>query len=168
MEFCLRLLCPENALAMRICCETGLRIDDVLSLRPKILERDRFSVMEKKTGKRRIIRLSAETRRLCLRETGDYYIFPGRDDARKHRTRQAVWKDLKRAAVSLRLPGNVTPHSARKMYADYLYRSTNGNIEAVKKALNHSSSEVTYFYYLCDFAKLNRKSYKSVKPMKSI
>lgn len=70
-------------------------------------------------------------------------------DWRKHRTRQAVWKDVKRAAKLFRLPQNVAPHSARKVYAVELMEKY-GDIAVVRKALNHSSDSVTLIYALAD------------------
>ena len=79
---------------------------------------------------------------------GREWVFPGRDP-RKHRTRQAVWKDVKRAAAALRLPQNVAPHSIRKVYAvDLLHKY--GDIEKVRRALNHSNAAVTLVYAMAD------------------
>ncbi|MCI6935678.1 MAG: tyrosine-type recombinase/integrase [Candidatus Faecousia sp.] len=68
---------------------------------------------------------------------------------RKHHTRQAVWKDVKRAAKAFRLAQNVRPDSARKVYAvDLLHKY--GDIDRVRRALNHSSESVTLIYAMAD------------------
>lgn len=67
----------------------------------------------------------------------------------KHHTRQAVWKDVKRAAQAFRLKQNVGPHSARKVYAVDLMKRY-GDIERVRRALNHSSESVTLIYAMAD------------------
>ena len=148
LDFVLRLLMPENRLVMRIAILTGLRVDDVLSIKTESLYKDRFTILEKKTGKRRVIRLPKALKAECVKCAGQVFVFPHRDDGFRHRTRSAVWKDIKRAAVALRIPDNITPHSARKFYAQQLYEATDNDLFAVQKALNHSSPETTFIYYL--------------------
>ena len=48
-----------------------------------------------------------------------------------------------------KLSENVGPHSARKSFAVDLYHRT-GDLEAVRKALNHSDQAVTMVYALAD------------------
>ena len=148
LDFVLRLLMPENRLVMRIAILTGLRVDDVLSIKTDSLYKDRFTILEKKTGKRRVIRLPKALKAECAKCAGQVFVFPHRDDGFRHRTRSAVWKDIKRAAVALRISDNITPHSARKFYAQQLYEVTGNDLLAVQKALNHSSPETTFIYYL--------------------
>lgn len=147
VERVLDLLTPENRLVMRVCLHTGLRISDALALRPEQLQ-PHFWVTERKTGKRRQIGLPEPLLSDLRAAAGKYWVFPGRE-GRKPRTRQAVWKDVKRAAAALRLPQNVAPHSARKVYAVEL-RKKYGDIERVRRALNHSSESVTLIYALAD------------------
>jgi site-specific recombinase XerD len=75
-------------------------------------------------------------------------VFPGSKPG-KHRTRQAVWKDVKRAAAALCLIANAAPHSARKVYAVELLRKY-GDIDRVRRALNHGGLEVTLIYAMAD------------------
>ena len=60
-----------------------------------------------------------------------------------------MWKDVKRAAQAFRLPQNVAPHSFRKVYAVELMQRY-GDIERVRRALNHNSESVTLIYALAD------------------
>lgn len=143
----LRLLTPENALVMRVCLHTGLRVGDVLALRPEQL-RPNFWVTECKTGKRRQVGLPEPLLSDLRAAAGAAWVFPGQDPA-KHRTRQAVWKDVKRAAQALRLTQNVAPHSARKVYAVELL-DRYGDLERVRRALNHSDESVTMIYAMAD------------------
>ena len=89
-----------------------------------------------------------------LAHAGRYYVFEGRTDPLKHRTRSAVYKDLKRVAKLYRLNGeklrvNIAPHSARKIYAVEAYKAS-GDLEKVREKLNHSDSTVTMLYALAD------------------
>ena len=143
----LALLTPENRLVLRVALATGLRIGDVLALKPDQLK-PHFWVTESKTGKRRQVGLREPLLSDLKVYAGRWWVFPGRDP-RKHRTRQAVWKDVKRAAVALRLPQNVAPHSIRKVYAvDLLHKY--GDIAKVQRALNHSNAAVTLVYAMAD------------------
>lgn len=141
------MLTTGNALAMRVALHTGLRIGDVLTLRTEQLK-SRFWVTESKTKKRRQIGLPEPLLSDLKNYAGHTWVFPGKTPG-NHRTRQAVWKDVKRAAVAMRMAQNVAPHSARKVYAVELMDKY-GDIERVKRALNHSSYSVTMIYAMAD------------------
>ena len=147
VELVLQLLTPANRAVLRTALHTGLRIGDVLALKPDQLKPN-FWVTEQKTKKRRQVGLPAPL--LCdLQEmAGTWWVFPGASP-RKHRTRQAVWKDMKRAALAARFPQNCAPHSFRKVYAVQLLQKY-GDMARVQKALNHRSQEVTMLYALAD------------------
>ena len=115
VERVLDLLTYENRLVLRVLLHTGLRIGDALALKPEQLKPN-FWVTEQKTGKRKQVGLPGPLLDDLREASGQYWVFPGADP-RKHRSRQAVWKDVKRASSALRLTQNVAPHSARKVYA---------------------------------------------------
>ena len=142
----LRALTPENRRVMQVSLHTGSRVSDVLELRTaQVQKSSRFWVTEKKTGKRRMIGLPAALRADLLEHAGEVWVFENRLDPMKHRSRQAVWKDVKRAAVAFRLPQNVAPHSFRKVYAVDLLKQC-GDIKKVQRALNHGNIETTIIY----------------------
>lgn len=143
----LSILTTGNALVMRVALHTGLRVGDVLNLKTEQLCH-RFWITESKTGKRRQIGLPQPLLNDLKNSAGEFWVFPGKNP-KKHRTRQAVWKDVKRAAHAFRIPQNVAPHSARKIFAVDLLKKY-GNIEKVSRALNHSSLSVTLIYALAD------------------
>ena len=116
VEHVLAALMPVNRVIMRVCIHTGVRIGDVLALRTDQIRR-RFWVTEQKTGKRRIVGLPEHLLLDMRKIAGKKYVFEHKNDPERHRTRQAVWKDVKRAAVAFRLLQNVAPHSVRKVYA---------------------------------------------------
>ena len=160
VELVLDLLTYENRLVCRTLLHTGLRIGDVLQLRPQQLKPN-FWITEQKTGKRRQVGLP-EPLLTDLRESADSdWVFPGAKPG-KHRTRQAVWKDVKQAADASRLTQNVAPHSCRKVYAVELLERY-GDIERVRRALNHKYESVTLIYAMADHqlqAKNNRRRAK--------
>lgn len=147
VERVLDLLTFENRLVMRLLLHTGLRIGDALRLKPEQLKPN-FWITEQKTGKRRQVGLPEPLLSDLRQASGKYWVFPGADP-QKPRTRQAVWKDVKRAATALRLTANAAPHSARKVYAVELLRKY-GDIERVRRALNHGGVEVTLVYAMAD------------------
>lgn len=149
VELVLAALTPENRLVMRTALATGLRVGDVLALKTTQLK-PHFWVTESKTGKRRQVGLPEPLLSDIKKAAGEIWAFPGRN-GKKPRTRQAVWKDVKRAAEAFRIPQNVGPHSARKVYAVELMAKY-GDIDRVQKALNHSSPTVTLIYAMADKA----------------
>lgn len=82
------------------------------------------------------------------RQAGREWAFPGRD-GKTPKTRQAVWADMKRAQRAFRLPQNIGTHSARKVYAVQLMHKY-GDIERVRRNLNHSSTAITAVYVMAD------------------
>lgn len=156
----LSVLTERNRLIMRVALHTGLRIGDVLKLETAQLK-PHFWVTETKTGKRRQVGLPEPLLTDLRKAAGEKWVFPGRSGL-KPQTRQAVWKDIKRAAKAFRLPQNVGPHSARKVYAVELLKEY-GDIERVRRALNHSSEAVTMIYAMADL-QLKSKKRRRAKP----
>ena len=157
------VLMPANALVLRVALETGLRIGDVLAIRTEQLRSQRMTVRESKTGKSRRIYISRPLLEALRRSAGRYYVFEGRNDPHKHRTRQAVYNDLRRAAAAFRLPQHVSPHSLRKLYAVTLLEET-GDMELVQRALNHDRITTTLIYALSDRLDLLQPQRKRAKP----
>lgn len=153
MGHVLAALMPENRLAVRVAMHTGLRISDVLRLRPKDLRTSRPTIRESKTGKTRRISLPRDLLEELRQNAGDYWVFPGRADPRKHRTRQAVYKDIRQAAAVFQRTGavrrgQVSTHTARKIAA--VDARKRGGMEAAQRLLNHSDPAITVLYALAD------------------
>lgn len=146
---------PENARALAVSLETGLRIDDVLKIRIRDLVDDEergqgVRYVARKTGKEGFARCSRGLLDL-LRAGADPagVCFPARGGWKSpHRTRQAVWKDLRRAAKNAGIKPHISPHSARKTFAVELYHDR--GIEAVQAALQHGNINTTNLYAFAD------------------
>ncbi|MBE6904712.1 MAG: hypothetical protein E7476_00320 [Ruminococcaceae bacterium] len=149
LQHILGALTTENRLACEISRATGLRIWDVLALTREQAIQGRFTVQEQKTGKNRRVSLPKELQRRALLLAGDVYVFPHRYTGKRHRTRQAVYKDLKRAARLFRCRENITPHSLRKGFAVAQFHNT-GDMKRVQHLLNHSDEAVTMLYAMAD------------------
>lgn len=145
MEHVLAALTPSNRLVCRVCLQTGLRVGDVVSLKTRDLK-GQFWVTEAKTRKRRRVNLPRELLDQIRAQAGEVWAFPGRKPG-QHRTRQAVWADVKRAAKAFRIRQNIAPHSFRKVYAVELLRRC-GDVKRVQRALNHSDCATTMIYVM--------------------
>lgn len=145
MEHVFAALTPGNRLACRVAVHTGLRIGDVLALRAEKL-RPQMWITEAKTGKRRRINLPKQLYEDVKAQAGETWVFPSPKDPQKHRTRQAVWADVKRAAKAFRMPQNVGVHSLRKRYAVEQLERSKGNYSRVQRLLNHADMATTMIY----------------------
>lgn len=154
LEHVLYALTPANALVIRVCLKTGLRVGDVVAIATADLEKGitkgyKITITEQKTSKKKTVALGKNLTEMLLSQSGRFYVFEHRMDITRHRTRQAVYKDIKRAGKLFRIKENLTPHSVRKIYAVKLFEKY-GNIAKVRQALNHSNDEVTMIYALAD------------------
>lgn len=153
MDHILAALMPQNRLAVRVAMHTGLRIGDVLRLRPRDLRTARPTIRESKTGKTRRISLPRGLLEDLRANSGDYWVFESRTNPKKHRTRQAVYKDIRKAAAVFQRtgavrPGQVSTHSARKIAAVDAYHR--GGMAAAQRLLNHGDPAITALYALAD------------------
>lgn len=148
LELVLALLMPENALVARVMLCTGLRVSDVLELTPEQIKPS-VRLTERKTGKKRTVRIPKALCEEVLQHAGTRWAFPSPRDPCKHRTRQAVWADIKRAQKACRFTVNLGTHSMRKAYAVKLMHRYH-DIRKVQAALQHDRPEVTMLYALAD------------------
>lgn len=156
----LAALMPQNQLIVRVMLQTGMRLSDVLDMKTENLATSGWYT-ERKTGKKRRFGISKPLLEAIQEQAGPVWAFPGRKMGTK-KTRQAVWKDIKRASKAFRLPQNVGAHSFRKVYAVKLLKKY-GNIEKVQKNLNHASTSVTAIYAMADILLDRKKRQKRKK-----
>lgn len=152
----LQALMPANQLAIETSLRYGMRIGDVLSMRRIDVEKGAFTYKEEKTGKTRRIRLSGNFQLRLLGQSGRIFVFEHRTDVKKHRTRQAVYKDIRRASKAFRVKAHISPHSARKIYAVDCFKKY-GDLKKIQKLLNHSDEAVTMIYALADSIQCKNK-----------
>lgn len=143
----------ENTLVLRVSLETGLRIGDILKLRPDDLRGRTITYTAEKTGKRGKAVVTQDLANRLRKVAGESYIFPKRGSAEGHRSRQTVWKDVKRAAEALRSVGvikgeNVSPHSARKTFA--VEDAERYGLQHTQRALQHRDKSTTKMYAFSD------------------
>lgn len=172
MHLILAAMMPENRLAVEVSDATGLRINDVLTIKTEDVKKAcRITVCESKTGKKRRVYLPVKLRERMLQQAGKVWVWPGRlKPNEEHRTRQAVWRDMTRAAAIFRRNGTLpraavaTPHTARKRAAVTAYHQ--GGVDAARALLNHSDRDVavTLLYALSDIEPPKRKGRRKAAP----
>lgn len=153
LKFILDLMMPDNANAVRVSLITGLRIGDVLALKQENVDQSgAVRTICDKTSKPFEGEIPSGFARELKRRAGkdSVWLFPSPSPRRigKPRTRQAVWRDIKRAAKICAVPRNVTPHSARKVYAVDKFKK-NG-LEAAQTSLQHDRLSTTLIYAFSD------------------
>ena len=136
---------PNKQLAMTFMLQAnlGLRISDVLKLKPSTFKNDKLEVIEKKTGKLQYRTINRNLKELIYEyalenniKSNDYLI--------QVKVR-AIQKQLYIIANYLNLT-NISSHSFRKLFGVTVYNQTNGNIELLKELFNHSSISTTQRY----------------------
>lgn len=125
----------------------GIRISDILSLRPCDIVRDgdryRLEIVEQKTGKQRVFTVPLVVKQYienyCLRNGigARDRIFP--------LTERAIQKQLAIVCDYLGYEG-IGTHSFRKWYATEIYKANGCDIALVQRLLQHSSAETTQRY----------------------
>lgn len=143
----------ENTLVLRVSLETGLRIGDVLKMRPEELRGRTITYTAEKTGKKGRAVITQDLANRLRQVAGEKYIFPKRGKPDEHRRRQTVWKDVKKAAAALRSVGiikgeNISPHSARKTFA--VEDSERYGLRHTQRALQHRDTATTKTYAFSD------------------
>lgn len=142
-----QLMVYENALVLRTSLETGLRISDVLNLQKNDLKGNTIHFTAQKTGKKGKKVISSDLSKRLRQVCGKKWFFTGRFGS-KPRTRQAVWKDLKKCAKEMHIKENLTCHSARKTYAVEDFH--NKGLPHTQKELQHDRVETTMLYAYSD------------------
>ena len=148
-----------NALAIAVSLETGMRIGDVLKLRTSDLMKNGIMYIAEKTGKHCITQCSGKILAALHENAVNGICFPSRFGSKgDYRTRQAVWKNVRKAAKNAGIKPHVSPHSARKTFAVELRRRS--GVEAVQEALQHKYKTTTNLYAFADIqgAEYNREA----------
>ena len=160
MNLIRRLAKDENykmSLLIAIGCFTGLRISDILALRwDQILNTDEFTVIEKKTGKKRLIRLNPQLQKHikeCYQNIKPIMdrspiLMSQKGTVFSIQRINVILKEIK-AKYRLKIK-NFSCHSLRKTFGRQVYNmnGTNSELALVKlmELFNHSSVAITKRY----------------------
>jgi integrase len=126
--------------------ESGLRISDLLALRVKDIKNP-MTIYETKSKRKRTFVISEKLLRnlqfLCDYGKNGDYVFQSARGRTKHVHRSTIHRQIKKALKWLDF--DASAHSARKLYANTIYKAT-GSVESVQKALNHQKLSTTLAY----------------------
>ena len=162
-DLILRRMTPDNALAVRLSLVTGLRIGDCLKVRVGDIRGNKLHYVAEKTNKKGCATLPPGMAKVLKRNARDgEFVFAGRKPG-THRTRQAVWSDLKKCAREIGVAENVTPHSARKGFAVESVKEL--PFSEVQRLLQHTSSGVTLLYTNADKMQKNVEKIHNSAPL---
>ena len=151
-QFNTRYPSPHRNLCMvRLMLEAGLRVGEVVALRPGHLDMTtcRLTIREGKGAKDRVVWISDDLRDLIggwlERRPESEWLFPTRTGGRVQTSymRQMVKRMARKAGVQEWR--KVSPHTLRHTFATDLYAETT-NLRLVQKALGHSDISTTQVY----------------------
>ena len=143
---------PPYDLLWSIGVDTGLRISDLLRLRigdiPALC--DGYYITEIKTGKTRKVQLTRAVAASALAAARgrleNEYIWASSKRPGQPIARQTAWRAFRRAERISGIKNHVGTHSARKTFAQTLYRHT--DLETVQEVLHHRYPSTTLFYVM--------------------
>jgi integrase len=160
MSLIRKLAKDENykmSLLVALGCFTGLRISDILALRwNQILKTNEFTIFEKKTGKKRIIRLNQQLQKHIeecykhIKPIGDKapILVSQKGTVFSIQRINVIFKEIKKR-YRLKI-NNFSCHSLRKTFGRQVYNMNNENSELalvkLMELFNHSSVVITKRY----------------------
>ena len=160
MSLIRKLAKDENykmSLLVALGCFTGLRISDILALRwNQILKTNEFTIFEKKTGKKRIIRLNQQLQKHIeecykhIKPIGDKapILVSQKGTVFSIQRINVIFKEIKKR-YRLKI-NNFSCHSLRKTFGRQVYNMNNENSELalvkLMELFNHSSIMTTKRY----------------------
>lgn len=135
------------AAALTLQANLGIRIEDILYLRPCDVIKDggryRLNIIERKTKKKRDFTVPLPVYQYIRLYAADNNI--GENNRLFPVTERNVQKYLKKVTDYIGLE-NIGTHSFRKLYATKIYKENDYNIVLVQRLLQHSSVAMTQRY----------------------
>jgi len=143
---------PTSRAMVMILYSSGLRVSEVVRLRPEDVDRDR-GLLRVRAGKGKKDRytllsrraLEALDRHLIFQDAADGpWLFPGARKGR-HVSTRSVQKMVARARVRAKIQKRVTPHTLRHSFATHLLEAGT-DLRYIQELLGHASSRTTEIY----------------------
>lgn len=139
---------PRDFILFYLGIQTGLRISDILNLKVKDVEGIYIELREKKTKKKRRIRLAPplkkELRAFCADKNKHEYLFKSREGRNKPITRQMAYKILRDVGDEFGIE-SIGTHSLRKTFG-YHFHKKNKDITLLMEIFNHCEPSLTLRY----------------------
>lgn len=153
---------PKHRAILMLVYAAGLRVGEVVRLKPEDIDSDRMliHVRQAKGRKDRYVMLSP----VALEVLEDYWkldrpgrwLFPGGRPGR-HLTERSVQKVLKRAVAKAGIRKRITVHSLRHAFATHLLESGT-DVRYIQKLLGHKSTRTTEIY-----TKVSKRSLQAIR-----
>lgn len=140
---------PRDLLLFIIGINTALRISDILPLRVRDITDTHIEIVEKKTGKKKRIKINVAIRDAVRdlvpkdAEPSDW-LFPSRK-GNKPISRSQAWRVLSKAAEDAGIRTPFGTHSLRKTFAYHAYKA-GVELPLLMRVLNHASQRETLRY----------------------
>lgn len=138
-------------IAFLFCYSCGLRLSEMLSLKPCDIDLERLTVHVKagKGNKDRIVpipeSLKIDLSHYLREEECEYYLFPSRSDKSKSMCPTTFQKYMNKIKLKCKITKNITPHSLRHTYATHLLE--NGvPLKEIQRLLGHKNIQTTLGY----------------------
>ena len=145
---------PLYCAVFRLMIGTGLRVGDAVACRYSDIDTNGYlHYTAEKTGKKARVRVPDDILKYIgwteKRSKSKTFIFPSPKNKGNHISRQAVWKNIKKACIRAGVsPNGISPHTCRKHYAVELFRRE--GLGTTMNALQHSSPSTTFLYVYGD------------------
>lgn len=127
---------------------TGLRISDLLRLRAEDVQGTHLVITEKKTSKRKFLRINPTAARAFKEYTegmaADEYLFSGREGDHRPISRARAYQILRQAANRNGLK-NIGTHTLRKTFGYHFYQQTK-DVAMLQTIFGHSDQSITLRY----------------------
>jgi integrase len=147
---------PRNKLLFILGINTGLRVQDLLSLKVGDIKQakvgDRVVLREKKTQKENVFMVNKDIKDAVddylktVDSKDEHFLLKSRKGSNAPLTTYAVTMYVQQWCDAINLPGNYGAHTLRKTWC-YHQRKTHGTSwEVIAKRLNHSSPSITRRY----------------------
>ncbi|MGI5876134.1 MAG: tyrosine-type recombinase/integrase, partial [Dethiobacteria bacterium] len=142
----------RNLCLMRLMLNAGLRLSEIINLKPGDLDLANSRLIVKNNNKERVLLLGEEDRDLLnqwmeIRPKGEYVFSTLKGNMLDSRY---IREMVKRLAKKANIKKNIFPHTLRHTFAADLYRKTR-NIRMVQEALGHADLSTTMIYtYIID------------------
>lgn len=141
----------RDFLPLAVSLATGLRVGDVVKIRPTDIKGDGIEYIAEKTGKKGFAKCPRSLIAEMWKGASSEWVFPSPTKRGQHITRQAVWKRAKHFAKLANINADgFSPHSMRKVFAVETYK--NHGAKAAQNALQHSRIDTTELYIFSDFS----------------
>ncbi|MDN8590943.1 site-specific integrase [Paenibacillus sp. 11B] len=138
----------RNRMMFVVGINTGYRIQDMLPLRKRDVIGEHITLIEMKTGKKKMLQINPVLKRELKRYTADMndddFLFKSRQGKNKPIKRDMAYKILREAAEHFGMK-DIACHSMRKTFGYMMYQKTK-DITLIRKLLNHSSDANAFRY----------------------